>query len=45
MENVYKLICVPFAGGSSKSYLKWRSVIDPRIELIFMNGGTRNKAK
>ncbi|MEH2958892.1 thioesterase domain-containing protein [Candidatus Merdisoma sp. JLR.KK006] len=48
MENVYKLICVPFAGGSSKSYLKWRSVIDPRIELIFyeMAGrGTRQNEK
>lgn len=45
MDNVYKLICFPFAGGSSNSYLKWKSVIDPRIELIFYEMAGRGRRR
>jgi surfactin synthase thioesterase subunit len=29
-----KLFCVPYAGGSAKTFLGWKKWLDPGIELI-----------
>lgn len=29
-----KLICIPQAGGISSNYLKWKSYLDPAVELV-----------
>lgn len=30
----YRLLCLPYAGGSSSTYVKWGPALDPDIELV-----------
>ena len=33
MVRKLKLLCIPYAGGSASMFLKWKSYLDPSIEL------------
>lgn len=42
-DATHRLFCLPYAGGSSITYLDWQHEIDPRVELICIEPPGRGK--
>lgn len=43
METKIKLFCIPYAGGSGSSYLKWKPLLSQAIELVPVELAGRGK--
>lgn len=42
-EYRMRLICLPYAGGDSRSYVKWRKIFQNRLEMVAINYAGRGK--